>query len=303
MTAHRWLGVSLAIGVAAAAFTSCKSGGGASSTSTHGSGSSSTGTGGTGGTGGARGTGGAAGTGGAVDAGPIVCTAAYTNVPKGAGCDLLQQDCGAGQTCVPDKTGTATTCIPATGLKSAGEDCFEDTECDVKLVCIGQTGDQPGQCVPFCCPAKPYEPCGGGICNEKVDFGGQAWAYMCSYATPCTLLAAPSCMTGYGCYVESTEGTSVAVCLERSANMIPELGVCSYINDCASMQDCYGLGSSTTGVCLYYCTIGAAGVAPGLGGCPTGQTCQSTYQNNPVNTGFPGVGLCIPTGGIMVDGG
>src|SRR5271154_2932055 len=100
MTAHRWLGVSFAIGIAAAGFTSCKSPATATSSSGTGNGGATDGgaTGGSATGGGARG---GAGTGGTpVDAGPIVCTAAYTNIAK-TGCDLINQNCPPGNTCEP----------------------------------------------------------------------------------------------------------------------------------------------------------------------------------------------------------
>jgi hypothetical protein len=298
MRAHRWLGVSLAIGIAAAAFISCK---GSSATPAGSSSSAATGTG--GGTGGA-GTGVSSGTGGIDDAGAILCLQQYTNIPKSVACDLLKQNCELGQTCVPAlgaNSMVTTACVTATGLKTAGESCYDATECDDKLICIGQNGDHPGQCVAFCCPAEPYEPCNGGICNEQVNFGNGAFAYVCSYGQRCTLLTPGACPPGYDCHVETAAGQGIAVCLEPSPSMVGELGTCNFINDCASMQDCFGLGGSGGGVCLYYCALTGPTMtaAPGLGGCPKDEMCQSMYKGQPVGTGVDGVGLCIPDAGIV----
>jgi len=156
----------------------------------------------------------------------------------------------------------------------------------------------PGQCVAFCCNDSANVPCNGGICNEQVDFGGGSFAFVCSYGKRCQLLTPDACPAGYDCHVESAAGQNIAVCLEPSPTPEPELGTCHFINDCATMQDCFGLTGSSGGVCLYYCSLAGSSAAAGLGGCPSDETCEATYQGQPVNTGVDGVGLCIPTGGI-----
>src|SRR5262245_11544788 len=132
MTAHRWLGPSLAIGITAIAFIACKT-------------SISPGTGGHSGTGGAGGATTSASS-GTTSTGPILCSNSYTNVPKGS-CDLLQQNCPPGKTCEA-ATGT-TVCVTSPGLKTAGEPCYDPDECNAKLICVG---DMPGKCVAICCP-------------------------------------------------------------------------------------------------------------------------------------------------------
>jgi hypothetical protein len=299
MTAHRWLGVSLAIGIAAASFTSCKKG------------ASTTGTGGSGGMVGSAGTGGGAGggidggtssgTGGMKgDGGPIVCLVQYTNIPKTGPCDLLAQNCPPGKTCQP--AGTSTACIVSAGVKAAGETCYDGTECDAKLICIGQP---VGTCVAFCCPDMAREPCDTHICNTQVNYGNGEFAYVCSYGQRCQLLTADACPPGLECHVEDTT-QGIAVCGAPSGTAVPELGPCHYINDCATMQDCFVGAGGPAGVCLYYCALSGPGTSavPGLGGCPNGETCQSTYNGQSVNTGVMNVGVCIPNGGIVqMDGG
>ncbi len=302
MTALRWLGVPLAVGIAAAAFTSCKGSAGSSTTA---------GLDGGGGTKTATGTGGepdggndGGGTGGSVvDAGPILCLATSTNIAKTGPCNLIDQDCPPGKTCQPAEDGTqvTTSCITATGLKAAGETCYTGDECDAKLMCIGLSASHSGQCVAFCCNDSSNAPCNGGLCNEKVTFGGGNFAYMCSYGQRCQLLTADACPAGFDCHVEPAAGQGVAVCLAPSPTEVGALGTCHYINDCPSMIDCYGLSSSASGTCLYYCALSGStmNAAPGLGGCPNGETCQSTYQGQSVNTGVSGIGLCIPNGGLV----
>lgn len=290
MMAHRWLGVSLAMGIAAAGIASCKGSAAATSPAT-GSGGA---TGGNGGEGGATGSGGAQ-----VDAGPIVCLTTNTNIPKTGPCDLINQDCPPGDTCEPQigSAGATTGCVHQPGLKTAGEDCYSEDECDAKLVCIGSP---QGTCVAFCCNDADSEPCNGGLCNTHVSFGnGGAYAYVCSYGQRCTLLAPDPCPPGLDCHVENAS-QGLALCGKPSPTPVGELGTCHFLNDCATMQECYALPDGTESVCLYYCALSGSttGAAPGLGGCPSGEKCQASYQGQAITTGVTGVGLCIPTAGI-----
>jgi hypothetical protein len=300
MGSHRLLGFSLAWVVAAGAFSSCKE---PATAGTGGAGGTTTTTEATGGSADASApdTGHEAGSG---DAGSILCLAKNTNIPKGS-CDLINQDCPAGFTCHPasSSSGPTTACVASFGLKTADEDCYTNDECDAKLVCIGLASNHPGKCVAFCCNDGESLPCNGGLCNEQVDFGGGNFAYVCSYGKRCQLLAPDACPAGYDCHVEPAAGQDIAVCLEPSPTPVGELGTCHYINDCGTMQDCYGIGGSGGGICLYYCALSGSTAAPGLGGCPSGETCESTYQGQPVDTGVDGVGLCIPAGGLHPDAG
>ena len=63
------------------------------------------------------------------------------------------------------------------------------------------------------------------------------------------------------------------------------------------MQSCYDVPGLGSRVCLYYCDLSGpnTGAAPGLGGCPTGETCRNAYQGQTIDTGVSGIGLCIPT--------
>ncbi len=306
MKRRRWVGIALATSTAAAAFISCKhasttSGTGGGSASSSKSSSSTSGTG-----GGEGGSGAGGGSGGAtVDAGPIVCAVPYTNAVKGP-CDLLQQDCPQGQTCSPFQSGASvsTACVVSDGLKTAGEECYSPDECDARLICIGTP---VGKCVAFCCNDAESEPCNGGLCitHVSLDSNDVYYAYVCSYGKRCTLLTPDACPPGQGCYVEDL-AQGLAVCDERSPTPAPELGACTFLNDCDTMQSCFRAQNINGGVCLYYCDLSGAdtGAAPGLGGCPTGETCESTYQGTKIDTGVANIGLCIPDGGVMQpDGG
>jgi hypothetical protein len=305
MKGHGWLGIALAMGMTAAALASCKSSGAGTggATATSSSKSSSTGA---GGAGGVLGCGAEGGSGGAnPDAGPIVCLSTYTNTKKGP-CDLLQQDCPAGETCVPVSAGAVVTtgCVPSEGLKTAGEPCYTDGECDAKLFCVGTP---VSTCVAFCCNDAEAQPCNGGLCNTQVALGSNQdyYAYVCSYGMRCALLTPDACPDGQGCYVQD-KALGLATCDARSDHPAPELGACSFLNDCASMQSCYFGAGFSTGICLYYCDLtgSGTGATPGLGGCPSGEDCQASYHGSDVDTGVANVGLCIPSGGLVApDGG
>jgi hypothetical protein len=244
------------------------------------------------------------GTGGSIpDAGPIDCGASVTNPAVAAGvCDLLLQNCGPNQTCEPTVVnGTDTTiCVPATGLKSASESCYAADECAAGLLCIGLTANVAGTCVGFCCPDGRNLPCNGGACNQQVGFGAIS-ANMCSYGVHCDLLAQSQCPAGEGCHVEIAAGQDVSVCIENSSTPVPLLGTCTYINDCADQQQCFHPGGQGSGTCLWYCALSGTStkLPPGLGGCPSGQTCQSTYMGGSLDIGgFANIGLCFPNGGL-----
>ena len=289
MALHRWLGISLVIAIAAA-FSACSNGKQSITGSTSGSGGAGTGTGGAGtGTGGAGpGTGGATSSTGAgkVDAGPIVCKSpsSYSTVPKG-NCDILQQSCPAGQTCRPVQgaNGFITECVGNTGLKTAAEVCINDSECDAKLFCVFK------KCTPVCCRDNE-EPCNGGICNINVPYLPYA-IFVCDYSPKCNLLTPNACKTGFDCHISDMK-QGLATCIEPSGANVPDLGSCGFLNDCATMQQCF----QNDGLCHYYCTPGATSQAPGLGGCPPSQDCLTQYNNAPLDLGVPGVGLCFPNG-------
>jgi hypothetical protein len=286
MAMHRWLGVSLAIAIAAA-FSACGNG-----TQT------TTATGTTSGTGGA-GTGGAttsvaSGTGGAaIDAGPIVCKSpsSYSTVPKGS-CDILQQDCPPGKTCAPVQVGAdfQTACLGGTGLKTAGEVCYSDGECDATLFCIA------GKCSPVCCRDND-EPCNGGICNINVAFGTHN-IYVCHFAAKCDLLTANACPPGLDCHIEDAK-QGLATCGEPNGPTVPELTTCMFLNDCATMQQCFVKDS----LCHYYCNPSDTSPPPGLGGCPVGEACQIKYNGKALDLGVAGIGLCFPDGSGPKDAG
>lgn len=277
------LGLALGVG--------CSADGGSSIATT----APTTSTAGAGGAGGASPAGGAGGastsstsssstsSGGAGGSVPLVCTPKYSSVKSGP-CDLLQQDCGPGQTCRPWAVGNSytTKCLANSGLKSRGAPCSSDQECEAQLFCTGNV-NSPGQCAPICCPDTD-EPCGGGKCNLSVQLGPTDFIMLCTYLTQCTLLTANACAKGTECHLQDSK-QGYAACVAPSGTHVAEGQACQYINDCGDMQLC------DVGKCRYNCFLGGAGqgLSPGLGGCLAGQTCVDK------GTGIEGIGVCQPT--------
>lgn len=220
--------------------------------------------------------------------GPLSCTSMVTNIPSGE-CDLFQQDCpNSNQTCtfVQDGSGggggggTTTACQTANGLVTLGLPCASDGECAAGLFCIGD----PGKCTPACCPDND-QPCGPGQCNLTVNVNGGTDFFMaCTFSDMCTLFDPNSCVMGEDCHLGDP---GAAFCSQPSGANLMEGEACVYVNDCGDMQNC--IGNMTDGFfCRYLCEIGSS-AAPGLGGCPAGQTCDGSFD-----TGFTDVGACLP---------
>lgn len=213
---------------------------------------------------------------------PITCAdGASTDIPNGE-CDLLQQDCPAGQTCKPvSSSGAFTTkCLPSNGLKTITKPCTQDSECAKGLFCIFD------QCTPPCCPDND-EPCMGGTCNVNVAFGDQ-FAMFCTFLQQCELLTENACPPGNDCHLQDTK-QGLAACTPPSGMVADEGGDCEFLNDCHDMQFCYAPDANTQPVCRWHCRPSDANMSPpGLGGCPQGETCQL------FNFGVPDLGLCLP---------
>jgi hypothetical protein len=202
---------------------------------------------------------------------PLTCSVPVTKPVIATGeCDLLQQNCAPGETCVPTMDGTSTICRIGGGLKGAGKACSTDNECQAGLFCVGF-------CTQACCQADD-QPCGGGDCNIELGLAGGITLLTCSYSEECTLFAADSCKNGQKCqFVYANQGK--AVCTIPAADPQAEGEPCAYINECGSMQLCYG------GFCRYNCKLSGGG-ALGTGACPQGQACEEVF---PASAGDVGV--------------
>lgn len=194
-------------------------------------------------------------------------------------CDLLQQDCPPGKTCVP--AGTATVCQSSGGLKGPGKTCNLNNgtkECQAGLFCIGSF--DIGICTRPCCK-ETKEPCGGGDCNLNVNFPNTT-VTMCSYAETCTLFADGTCDPGLQCQLVYPMAGQ-AVCTLPAPVSALEGESCSAINECAASLVCFG------GKCRYNCLLSGGVTEPGKGGCPEMQTCSDAYPQ--VDNDY---GVCQP---------
>lgn len=253
-----------------------------------GGGGAAPGGGGTGGVGPVGG-GGSGGTGGSA-----MCATSVTNIPiENQECDLFLQDCPvATDTCEVSQVSAdpyvpGTACVTKNGLKGIGESCANQNDCEAKLTCVGN------YCTPFCCDGDDAV-CEGGACDLNVTLLGpnmedsefQFWA--CSFAQQCDLFDPGTCPPAENCYLTNDPG--VTACYQPSD--VPEVAegaTCNFLNDCLDSSIC--IGPNDMGVCRYLCDVNApGGTAPGLGGCPAGQLCDT----NSLDTGFAGVGFCHP---------
>ncbi len=200
----------------------------------------------------------------------LSCFGSYTTIPTGA-CDMLKQDCPVGYGCeaVPGNGGYTTDCVLNTAVKGAGDPCVSHNSCRAGLYCVFN------KCSPVCCPSS-NEPCGvGGLCNVDTPFGAFR-AQTCSYLESCTLFT-DDCGDSANCYPLMDDGNSV--CAPLSGGTVGEGQSCGAINECDNSMVCSG------GTCRWACYLDGAGLAPGAGGCPMGQSCVMTGLNPPQNVG------------------
>ena len=288
MASPRWLAISLLVTASAILVAACSDVTTPTSSTTSGTATSSSGAGGAA----ATTTTGAGGS--TEDAGPLTCELHTYSTIKSGPCDLLAQDCPAGQTCKELKFGNGswgTQCVITNGLKGEGEKCAVDEECRAKLTCA------VGRCTPVCCAAT-NEPCLGGICNLSIqlDNAGKVIKQVCLYSEACDLLTANACKNGFICQIRDPE-QGLATCLQPSA-FAPDLGACHFLNACADMEHCLDGTPTKAGKCHFYCYLDQpdpASPAAGLGGCPAGQTCHvSPIDGAGFNFNLENVGLCAP---------
>lgn len=290
MASPRWLALTLLATSSTILVAACSDTMKATTSTSSGTATSSSGTG-----GGGASTSVASGTGGAEpDAGPLTCKLHTYSTIKNGPCDLLAQDCPAGQTCKELAFGNgtwSTQCVVTNGLKGEGQVCNVDEECRAKLTCVG------GRCTPVCCAAT-NAPCLGGLCNLTIslDPAGKVTKQVCLYSETCDLLTANACSNGNLCQIRDAQ-QGLATCFPPSG-AVPDLGPCHFINECADMESCLGGTPTKAGSCHFYCYLDQADPASppaGLGGCPVGQTCQtSPIAGAGFDFNLPNVGLCAP---------
>lgn len=208
--------------------------------------------------------------------GPLTCASPVSDPPLTGDCDLLQQDCPIGETCVAALAGTW--CKSGGGLKGPGKTCNVangNNECQAGLVCIGTS--MIGLCTRPCCPDTD-EPCGGGECILSANYNG-VLVRMCYYSQTCTLFEPGTCPAGLQCQIVQKDSHPLPICTYPSDDSVSEGEACTHVNQCGEAQVCFN------GKCRYSCKIDGSG-EPGTGGCLAGQTCLGTYPD------LPDLGVC-----------
>jgi hypothetical protein len=195
---------------------------------------------------------------------------------KNSQCDFLNQDCPAGQACMPVtfNGNTSTKCVAWSGVKPFGSACKVHTECKAGLFC-------GFYCAPPCCPLD-HTPC-PATCNFTANFPGGQTANICNLAKPCTLFTENACKDAY-CRFDSTQ--DLPTCTPITGNIPePTHGLpCMFLNDCGNMQVCVG------GTCRQSCDLDKQSEPPEFGGCPPSQ--PDCEQYNPPIKSYPTLGFC-----------
>jgi len=109
----------------------------------------------------------------------------------------------------------------------------------------------------------------------------------CTFSQGCDLFTPDSCPPDQNCYLEEA---GVTGCYEP--NVVPELGdgdECDALNQCADSMICIQEMMGDPYHCRFLCMVNST-AAPGLGGCPATELCDA----NSFDSGFAGVGLCLP---------
>jgi len=238
--------------------------------------------------------GGGAGDGGIVDGGSCPSGSA-TNLT--GSCDIVAQDCGSGLTCsvVADDAGQYHTgCVDlGNGSAQLGEGCTSHTDCAAGLRCV------LSKCSRACCGALKGPLCGSsGACDLDITYPGNAFVKVCTFAPPCTPWAHDCPPSGPETDCHAAGGNKFK-CSFPNYNLdagSTEGQPCTYVNDCQDSQYClYASADAGSGTCRWLCKASASGApdagtvggTPGMGGCPSGQTCHAF--------GSPAwLGLCRP---------
>lgn len=189
-------------------------------------------------------------------------------------CDVLEQDCGAGQACrnlIMMAGDTPMGICEQAGTKLEGEACSRATmpECAEGLICF------EGFCRGYCCDGRTSD-CAvlGHYCQPFSDTN----VGICLPSSGCTLLDQSGCEAGEGCY--PIPG-GITRCSEPAAGAGGDGTECSSLDGCNPGFACIG----TPGMCRAFCDPAADPVD-----CPTDYTCNNL-------TDHPGVGVCVPPAG------
>jgi hypothetical protein len=200
-------------------------------------------------------------------------------------CDLVAQDCPAGNKCTYVRQGSVTSrrCVPDGTVTEGGacssnatpEGDFYDT-CKAGLYCTDQTAPDGGTA--FACQKFCY---GGEQCTAPRDCievlrftGSDELPRVCGEAGPKCDLLAQGCASSLGCYPSPSSGP---VCV--TAGTVEDGAACTYSNDCRPGSACVKEGAGLA--CRKLCRAPS-----GEPGCASGH-CEPLQD-------FAGVGACVP---------
>ncbi len=119
-----------------------------------------------------------------------------------------------------------------------------------------------------------------------VSYSGGAFVQVCTFAPPCTPWAhdCPSSGPETDCHIASGNKFKCSFPNYNVDGGSTEGLPCTYVNDCQDSQYCLYAGADAgSGTCRWLCKAsdsgapdaGTVGGSPGLGGCPSGQTCKA----------------------------
>lgn len=199
-------------------------------------------------------------------------------------CDPRDPDaCGAGQSCVLDRSGPSAAqamCAPA-GQGGDGAPCTAQSDCAPGYDCNASAGT--GACRRYCCtrdrgsecPSGQY--CGVGLQDHD---GAPTGVYLCERCDACDLRDVDSCGAGRGCYLIAAGGGACSACFEAGRAALGQS--CESSTDCRPGTACVRLRSQESR-CTAFCSLSAT--AP----CADGTSCRrSAGLELPA-----GVGLCL----------
>jgi hypothetical protein len=232
---------------------------------------------------------------GGTDGSVPVCT---TNPIPGT-CDLVSQNCQAGNECVmvnsPDG-GSSTECQPiGSGALVKGSTCVSGNS----NPCVKGTTCISGRCAPACCFGDDST-CGNSVpegftgeCNlNVVDKAANKLFSACTYNAACKPFGVQPCPTDYTCLVKDTSGTSACSTIFNPPGLA-EGASCGSANACKDGMMCISTGDAGS-VCTYVCYKGGGPFDAGISSGPSGKggctllkkTCGGTITGLPTWLGI-----------------
>ena len=212
--------------------------------------------------------------------------------PDPNSCDVFQQDCEAGEKCVPyastQGTWDAFKCVPVLGDNATGEPCsFSNPvdaidDCDASGYCWDVGPDSMGWCRAFCTGSADDPTCAEG---SSCLISGGGVPVLC--LPSCDPLA-QDCGAGGGCYWTSGDFNCT------NAGDLPMGEACGFIADCEPGMLCVhsdALASCEgSNCCTNFCSLEA-----GDGACAwqPGAACVPFFEQGAAPPGFEDVGVCV----------